>query len=462
MMFKKKLLASAMATALVSGAMLSGGAQAVRMSETETGQLLLGNMYLARSSDYSNTVVKVINTSTTDAVKAKIVFRSKKHSDECKDLILYLTPGDVAYMTVRLDAAGQPEIWTNDDSILASRMSDGTAVFASQSDKLGKDGQTFAMVAPRTEPSQDTCAQGHIEVIGMYAVTGTVTGLSSGAPNVTIAMPMKKHDLIRVFDTPKPTLNAALNNITNDGATRGGADYSSRVQLMGSTVIANTTDRLMDNMVAIREGVNARTGATTTYLVTNPNYDESVGAETPIGQGYGDVTRGSLVADMAWDIEGALTTPKLHNLFAVGGTNHEVTFPTKYRHIISGRYSGTGATYDAPFQTKGEMQYGVTTWDNQENSAPGVTTALCVASPCTVPTVAGSFLIHEVNFEALGAGWNLNGSDSGWFRMVFTNRTGVDNLGFNWATSAIGAPAIGYAHYYKTGLTQSVVSKMGR
>ncbi len=227
MIFKKKLLASAMATALVSGAMLSGGAQAVSMSNTSVGQLLLGDMYVARTSDYSTTSIKVINTSTTDAVKAKLVFRSKKHSDECRDLILYLTPGDVAYVDVRLNATtGQPEVWSDDDSILASKKSDGTAVFASQL----AGGVTFPMVAPRTEPLADTCAQGHFEVVAAYAVGGTVTNLLSGLPNVTIAQGMPKHNLIRVFDTPKTTLNVPANNITNN-AIASGADFTARVPL---------------------------------------------------------------------------------------------------------------------------------------------------------------------------------------------------------------------------------------
>ncbi|MBS4095580.1 MAG: hypothetical protein KGZ83_01940 [Sulfuricella sp.] len=462
MMFKKKLLASAMATALVTGAMLSGGAQAVRMSETSVGQVLLGDMYIARASDYSTTSIKVVNTSTTDAVKAKLVFRSKKHSDECKDMILYLTPGDVAYVDVRLNATtGKPEIWSDDDSILASKRTDGTAVFASQV----AGGVTFAMrdltkQEPTfgTSPSEDTCAQGHFEVVSAYAVTGTVVNPSAGAA-VVIKQGMAKHDLIRVFDQTKPALNAAGNNITNDGAARTGADYTARVQLKGNVEIKSGMDRLMAPMLALRDGVNASTAGATTYLVTNPSFDVSLGAETLVGQSFG-----AAGADTLADIEAALSTTKFTNVYEKAGTNFEVTFPTKYRHIFpqSQRYTNKAAgttTYESPFYNLGEVAYGVSLFDNQERSAPGVVGDLCVVSPCGVSPVGGSWLIHEVNFELVGgsAAWD---PASGWFLMTLGNRAGTDQYGTVWA--AQGVPATGYTHFYKAGVTQSVISPMGR
>lgn len=453
MMFKKKLMASAMATAMVSGALMAGGAQAVTMSNTSVGQLLLGDMYVARSTDYSTTTVKVINTSTTDAVKAKLVFRSKKHSDECRDMILYLTPGDVAYVDVRLGANGQPEVWSDDDSILASKKSDGTAVFASQI----AGGISFPMVAPRTEPAADTCAQGHIEVVAAYAVGGTVTNLLSGLPNVTIVQGMPKHNLIRVFDTPKTMLNVPANNITNN-AVANGAGFTARVKLKGNVEIKSGNDRLMAPMLAIREGANVRTGVVSTDVVNNPTFDVTIGAETFIGSAFGD--GGVQAAEMLGDIEGALTTNKLFNIYEKNATNFEVTFPTKYRHIVSGRYSGLGATYEAPFETKGEVGYSVALFDNQERSAPGTVTELCVVSPCSTPVVAGMFLIHEVNFEMLSGNANWDPT-SGWFNMTLANRAGLDSYGHTWVAGE-GAPASGYTHFYKGGLTQSVISPMGR
>ncbi len=209
---------------------------------------------------------------------------------------------------------------------------------------------------------------------------------------------------------------------------------------------------------AIREGSNPRSGGVSTAVVNSPTFDVNLGAETFVGSGFGDGVVQPV--EMLGDIEGALTTNKLFNVYEKGATNFEVTFPTKYRHITAGRYSGLGATYEAPFQAKGEVGYSVSLFDNQEHSAPGTVSDLCVVSPCTTPTAAGSFLIHEVNFEVLGgnAAWD---PASGWFNMTLANRPGLDSYGFTWVAGA-GAPASGYTHFYKAGLTQSVISPMGR
>jgi hypothetical protein len=440
-MLKKKPLIAAMSAALAVGAMFSGSAHAVRISENTTGQVLLGDMYIARATDYNSTRVTVVNPSMTDAVKAKLVFRSKKHSDECKDLILYLTPGDVAYVDVRLNSAGQPEIWSDDDSILASRRSDGTVQFASQI----TGGFTSPMVLPRTQPAADTCAQGHVEVVGAYAVGGTVTGLASGAPNVVIAQGMSKHQLIRVFDTNKGALNAAGNNITNDGAARGGQDHADRVRLKGDITIASATDRVRASMAALREGVNQRTAGVSTFTITNPTFDVTVGAETLIGENF------SLAGDTVTDISGALSTTNLFNFYAKGSTGFEVTFSTKYRYMnpadrYANRASSTLVNYSPPFEQNGEVQYNVALWDTQERSAPALVTDVCIVSPCSVSVVAGSYLIHEVNYEAL-TGTSTWDPSSGWFRMNLVPRAGVDRFGANW-TAANGVPASGWTHYY--------------
>lgn len=440
-MLKKKPLIAAMSAALAVGAMFSGSAHAVRLSENTTGQVLLGDMYIARTSDYSKSTVTVINPSLTDAVKAKLVFRSKKHSDECKDLILYLTPGDVAFVDVRLNAAGQPEIWTDDDSVLASRRSDGTVQFASQV----QGGFTSAMVLPRTQPSADTCAQGHIEVVGAYAVGGTVTGLASGLPNVTVIQQMSKHNLIRIFDTNKGALNAAGNNITNDGAVRGGQDHADRVRLKGDVTMVSSTDRVRAPLAALREGVNARTAGATTFTITNPTFDVSVGAETLIGENF------SIAGDTVTDISGALSTTTLFNSYVKGSTGFQVTFPTKYRYMnpldrYAGRVLSTDVRYSVPFQPNGEVAYGVTLFDMQERSAPAQVTDVCIVSPCSVSVTPGQFLIHEVNYEALTgtATWDPT---MGWFRFALTANAGIDRFGATW-TAASGVPSSGWTHYY--------------
>lgn len=461
MLFKKNVIASALAAAAVTGGMV-GSASAVTISNTDVGQVLLGEMYIARATDYKSTRVTVINSSLTQAVKAKLVFRSKKHSDECKDVILYLTPGDVAYVDVILNSAGQPAIRSDDDSILSVRSSDVAQIrFASQVPLESP------MVAPRTEPAADTCAQGHVEVIAAYAAQGTVS-VSTGTP-VTVVQGMSKFNLLRIFDTTKDqlnALNAGLCRVTNDGSAGcDGADFNSRVRLKGTMEIANgTVDRLLGDMVALFSGANANTGGVTTHNVTNTSFDVTVGAETLIGQGMGLPTDAGIVQSTSklWDIEGALSTAQLFNGYTKGGTSFEVTFPTKYRHIATGRYSGTGATYTPPFFTRGEIQYAASLFDTQENSAPAQVTDVCIVSPCSVTVTPANFLIHEVNYEVL-SGTSTWDPSMGWFRFSLTNLPGVDTVGTGqtW-TAAMGAPSIGYGHYYQAGLTNSVVSRLGR
>lgn len=458
MMFKKKLLTSAMATALVAGAMLSSGAQATSISNTGMGQLLIGEMYVARTGDYSTSRIKVINSSDTDAVKAKLVFRSQKHSDECRDLILYLTPNDVAYVDVRLNSAGQPEVWSDDDSILAKRMSSGSLTFASQQ----TGGFTTAMIAPRTEPKDDTCAMGHVEVVAAYSVTGTVKVQDGGT--VTIQRGMSKHSLARVFDTSKPALNAANGNLVTNGAGPNGADYTSRVQLKGEIEMSSAADRLRMPMVAVTSGLNSFI-TTATAVVTNPTFDtvlssETGGSETVVGMAFGDgVIQPS---EMVTDIEGALLARTIHSVYEQGVNNALVTFPTKYRHITAGRYSGIGATYEAPFTAIGRMPYALSLWDNQENIGVASATEICVVSPCPVDAAKTDEFKKEVNFDAVNGdaatGWNPS---TGWFRFTLNNVAGTDHFGKVWATG-LGAPAVASTHFYKSGMTQSVIVPMGR
>ena len=85
---KKKFLAAAI------GAMLIGGsATAIQKSHDGVGDLLISPGYLT-SKGYS-TDIKVINTSLTKSVVAKVVFRDPTQSTETLDFLIYLSPSDV-------------------------------------------------------------------------------------------------------------------------------------------------------------------------------------------------------------------------------------------------------------------------------------------------------------------------------------------------------------------------------
>jgi hypothetical protein len=463
MMFKKKLLASAMATALVTGAMVSGGAQAIRMSETGDGQVLMGPLYMAMAQTsagavYNTTRVKVVNSSLTNAVKAKIVFRSKKHSDECFDAILYLTPGDVAYMDVNVDPANanNATVWSDDDSLLASRTTSATDVkFASQV----AGGVTWTMTAPRTEPAADSCAMGHIEVIGAYAAAGTVT-VATGSP-VVVKQGMSKFDLLRIFDSTKSFLNAnnTVTQITNVAVGQG-ADHATRVQLKGQTVISKTdgSDRISIPMVALRNGTTPNVAVSNDTVINNPSFDVFVGQETAMGLNF--ITGTS--SDALVDIENALATGTLYGFYEnsntsmVGsGIGMGMTMPTKYRHEVN-QYTSSWS-YNPPYDTKGKFMYGSSLFDNQENSAPVSVSPVCVVSPCPVTVVTPGTLDQEVNYFAL-TGTTTWKPTSGWVNVsVSAATTGATDY-----TAGFGLPTIGFLHYYTDAVTRSVVDTMSR
>lgn len=466
MMFKKKLLASAMATALVTGIMVSGGAQAIRISEQGDGQVLMGPLYMAMAPAsgvvYNNTRVRVVNSSLTNAVKAKVVFRSKKHSDECFDAILYLTPGDVAYMDVRVLAGStnNAQVWSDDDSLLASRDSAGNIKFASQI----SGGVTWTMTAPRTEPTADSCAMGHIEVVGAYAVSGTVAVPAFGttpATNIVVKQGMSKFDLIRIFDVPKANLNAVNTNATLTNVVSDGANHASRVQLKGMALISRTDggDRISVPMTALRDGTTPNVAVSNNSVITNPTFDVVVGQETVMG---GSFLAGA-VSDALVDIENALseTNSSLYGFYensnnaASYGIGMGVTLPTKYRHL-NGQYTAAWA-YNAPFTTKGLFNYGVTLYDNQENSAPAQVSPVCIVSPCPVNVVTPNTMDMEVNYFSL-TGSSTWQPTSGWVNLTMTPGAAgaTDN------TVGFGIPAIGYLHYYEAGVTRSVIDTMSR
>lgn len=504
-MMKKKILPSAVAMTFVAGLVASVPAHAVRMSENGAGQVLLGTQYVltnvAGSENYTNNTIRVLNPNTTNAVKAKLVLRSKKYSLECFDTVLFLSPGDVAVVNLSVNATaadgalGKLRVTSQDDSILSRRLTDGTLVFASQTDSTGRFIAPFAKVvdeaqlasfkAANVPATEDTCLQGHIEVVGAYAAQNLVS-VSAGAP-VQVVQGMSKHNLARIFDTSKSQLNA-LNpntNITNNPAgfadreTRVD-DYSARIQLSGVVEISKADDRLLTPLIALREGINSNTVGASTPVISNPVFDVTVGSETFLGSSFDDALTANTSAvngDNINDIEAALATTALRGFYEnVAGQRSvlaALTFPTKYRHIL-GTYPFTGK-WGEPFynDASGSIAYGATLFDEQERSGIAGVGEVCVVSPCPVVTPTGQFLNHEVNFPVVissadGTGFN---PANGWYNMALTGLSGLPRysnplggVAFT-APSYTGVPTIGYTHYYQTvggRISRSVVEPLVR
>lgn len=87
MKLKKKALVAAL-----GAMMISGGASAVEVNRMGLGDLLVAPVYMIGGGWQTN--FKVINTSLTDSVVAKVVVHHNVTSGELLDFLVYLSPGD--------------------------------------------------------------------------------------------------------------------------------------------------------------------------------------------------------------------------------------------------------------------------------------------------------------------------------------------------------------------------------
>jgi hypothetical protein len=203
---KKKLLAAAI------GAMLIGGsATAVQKSHDGVGDLLLAPAYLIGGDMSTN--IKVINTSPTQSVVAKVIFRHPVTSAEVLDFLIYLSPSDV---------------WTADVTCAAADAA-GTctrSVVTSRDDSMQSDGGGFGTVAvPATIVSDIATSgrnalpnQGYFEVVmsSAYDVAPFRPGVLKSA---ILAAHDASPDLIAVPSTP----NVLTGSVTISAGTIGKA-----------------------------------------------------------------------------------------------------------------------------------------------------------------------------------------------------------------------------------------------
>ena len=185
---KKSLLGASIALAL-GGAGVAPETQAVQVAANGVGQVLLAPVYYARSGE--TTKLTIVNTSMTHAAKVKAVFRSKIHSTEALDFLIYLTPGDVWRGEV-YNKDGQAWVRSTDDSVHNLPM-DGTWANIETADV-----QLFDQIMESID-SGDINEVGHIEFIGHYSAVGTVNTTSGP---IEIFRTMSKDSLKALFDMP--------------------------------------------------------------------------------------------------------------------------------------------------------------------------------------------------------------------------------------------------------------------
>ncbi len=208
---KKKVLPSAMAVAMASGALLSGNVSAIHLSDEGTGQVLLAPMYWAGDPENvgrtNDTEFAITNTRTDTAVKVKVVFRSRVASSECLDFICYMTPGDVCRFNAGVLDNGKTGVYSTDDSVKA-----GVPSGSGEVDSLAAAEATFASKvkfeaewAPVQLGAGDSCDMGHVEVIGAYGVQNSAIGYNAAGnqERIIIQPPMSKFQLAKIFDAPR-------------------------------------------------------------------------------------------------------------------------------------------------------------------------------------------------------------------------------------------------------------------
>ncbi|MCV6636210.1 hypothetical protein [Candidatus Albibeggiatoa sp. nov. NOAA] len=545
---KKKLLPSVMAAALATGVAFSGSASAIHLAEDGIGQSLLGPIYLANGV-YS-TKVAVVNTRNDVAVKAKVVLRSSVNSDELLDFICYLSPSDVCRFEIRQEG-DKVYLYSDDDSILSPVAQGDDSV--NKVDSLAKASATFASISPLTQElydwrltgTNDTTTMGHIEVFGVYGAKGNVVGYDSIGSEVTVQVKegMSKFDLARIFDTPRYdyhydslfhrqitsanslSLSDVVSNAPVEKTERNsgvdapwGTLVSSKIRstdpswvaLTGSVSIENNVDRIGYRIPALAGEAGdevdapyvvpttlsdvAGTAAWDGFVVSNPEFDVTIGKETLLGSQFGISSTGVVNLSKIVEIETALATANFQATYednsnsTPAGTDRTqliVTFPTRYLHdddydpgktVFPKDPCGTPGllaadTHSAPFQADGLALYSMIAYDNQEHYTETVDglifsgVQLCpdgsVPRSQTETTVRRDTRadndcdtrggLVEVNyfFPAWPASTDRYNFESGWFNLALEPRAGCP---YN------GMPAISYTHKYVIGENSPIKS----
>ena len=383
-MFNKKILAASMAVAMAGG--IATNVNAIQVTPTNIGQVLLSPVYIADGT--YTTEITVVNNRTDAAVKAKVVFRAADQSEEVKDFIIYLSPGDVWKGTVEQGTSGT-QISSTDDSQV--QLETGAWPYL---DVVW--GNQTAVAEAFADPAVGNNTFGHIEVFGLVAAAGTYT-LETGE-SALVATGMSKTHLMQIVDARATASNTVPRETDftictpNQIATSGVANAVSSIspcaiQLSGEVKVIKTDSGVITSRAsmpmtalsnaAVAAGATEADGFAAGYIVTNTDFEMELGSFTDIGKGFYS-TVGTIVADDAiYEIESALAAQKTswpYETSSVYATYPVISFVTKYRHLNDavGICGGGPATladqYSAPFwdTTIGEMEYLFTTFDNME------------------------------------------------------------------------------------------------
>lgn len=291
-MFKKRYVAAA-ACALA----MVGTANAVQVSRDGVGDFLIAPAYFIGGG--MTTDLKVINTSATESVVAKVVFRDQVSSAEVLDFLVYLSPSDVWNGKVSCEAAdanGQctrSVVTSADDSIQL----EGSVLFASPSTpaRIVNDTATASTTGRVALPNQ-----GYVEV-----VMGSAYSVAPFRPGVAKTNILAAHDaapqLVPVTATPNVLTGAVSVNVPGLGAATlpmlALADYdNSDKTVIGflsgldvptqRTPVADVEEALWANNFAIPYSVGAGKLSLATFTFpTKLSYNRRQDGQYPFAEG---------------------------------------------------------------------------------------------------------------------------------------------------------------------------------
>lgn len=356
-MFKKRVIAAA-ACALA----MAGAAHAVQVNPEGTGDFLIAPAYFIGGDMSTN--LKVINTSKTQSVVAKVIFRHPVTSAEMLDFLVYLSPSDVWNGTVSCqaaDAAGtcvKSVITSADDSIQL----ENSATFATAENPAHIVSEGDAGTTGRTALAN----QGYIEVV------------MSSAYNVFPNRPgVKKTDIVTAHEAA------------------------------GVQVGVNATPNVLTGSVtAVAPGL----GAATLPMLALADFDNAV--KLQVGGNTGLDGGGQRTS--VFDVEEALWTNNLAVPYAIGADKLSLvtfTFPTKLTYNDVVPQPGQPLVVDGqyPFTPKGQVCVNIgEVFDNSENSL-GLNVSPLPAPKC----------VDEFQWLQFGSDIKTGVFTDGWARLSF-------------------------------------------
>lgn len=456
---------------LISAAVMlgvSGAATAVNVNPDGLGQVLLYPYYTG--NDGKTTSVHVVNT-TGESKAVKVRFSEAGNTWEILDFNLYLSPYDVWTAAFSLDDDGNPLIQTRDTSctVPAFTVTDSATNLARvpASHNFAGNIDAYGSVTEADEAAFDDLtsaqrvAEGHIEMIEMGTVSGTLsTALThnNGVPNDCGALTTSwvsgawASDRDAGIGLPSGGLFGIANIIDIPNGIDRGYD---------AVAIDNFWDPAL--MTANANTAHVRPGSSYPNLngtvLTNNNAVRNLGSTESNLIVPGTAVTPTLVTD-TWTstvdaLSAVLTVSSIYNEFytysgTASGTDWVISFPTKHFYVNPTTGSGDKGQeggFDTFFGGEGEFcqTVNITLFDQEETTAGGnvnfspyepATDGLCYETNVVEFSADNSVLASNM------AKTVANNYTAGWANIKFANSMAV---GPNTGLYYHGLPAIGFA-----------------